>query len=489
MRFSTTHGWTMALSVIVGMSVTGVAGATTYTVGNGKNFASPSLINWSQLRPGDEVVIYPGTYGDDGMGNSLTVSGISGTSVLPITIKAFSTSDRPVFTRGIEVTTSSKYVTIAGFDVSRPAYEQPWAAVVVHGQSSDIKLKDLKVHDSHVGVSVTQAGARNVVESSEVYSNAHHGITAATVSADSSNRSRVSGNYVHDNGGHGIDVTGSYWRIERNAVSNNGLAYGGTSGIHVFSAENNSPSTCAYNEIFYNYAYSQRDSTQADGNGIQVDHFCDYNTVAFNVAWANAGAGISLFVGKGNKIYANTLRGNAADLSRASRTGVWRGEMILGSLATVCANSDTSGNCLSWISNPAGRSSGNIVYDNVVVSLQSGVPAIHATDHFVSPAYNVNNLYPNMYWNVGGGASLQWASQSYFTASQIDTVTGLSAGGNVVELPSFQNVGNPKYGSDGLRLTSKPSKEGWVITPQVQDMLKIYPASGVSYFGAYYTSP
>jgi hypothetical protein len=475
--------------LILGLAHSQVARATTYTVGAGQNFTNPSSINWSQIVPGDTLIIYPGTYGDDGKGNSLTISGVSGTAAAPIKIQAYSTANRPVLTYGIELTNYSKYVYISGMDVSRPASLQAWAAVVVHGQSADTKLTDLKVHNSHVGVSFTQAGARNKIETSEVYSNVHHGITAAPVAGDTGNRSNISGNYVHDNGGHGIDITGSYWRVERNAVAKNGSGYGGTSGIHVFSAQNPATSTCAYNEIFYNYTYGQYDSSQADGNGIQIDHFCDYNTVAFNVAWSNAGAGISLFVGKGDKIYSNTLRGNATDLNRLSQPGVWRGEMILGSLENVCANSDTAGTCLSWITAQAGRSSDNAIYDNVIVSIQNSVPAINATPDFINPSRNTNNLYPNMYFNTGSGSDLRWGSQDYYTAAQIDTATNLAGGGNIVESPYFFDITNPKYGNDGLKLTKKPSKEGWVISPQVADMKFALPVTGSSYFGAYYTNP
>lgn len=476
-------------AVSLALSLAQAASASTYTVGPGQNFPTPAAIDWSRISPGDEIVILAGTYGNDGKGNSLTIDGVSGTPSSRIVIRAASTANRPVFTQGIEVTTSSRYVTLSGFDVSRPA-TQPWAAVVVQGQSSDIRLSDLKVHDAFVGVNFAHAGVRNVIDSSEIYGNVHQGIgvTGTPAGADASNRSRISGNYVRDNGGHGLEITGSYWRVERNAVARNGSGYGGTSGIHVFSDADNSPSTCAHNEIVYNYAFAQQDDSQADGNGIQIDHFCDDNVVAFNVAWSNAGAGISLFAGKRNHIYANTLRGNATDQNRAP-AGAWRGELILASAENVCGNSDLSGNCLYWLYAPAGRSSGNVIYDNIVVSLQNAVPAIHATRDFVNPSRNTNHLYPNMYFNMGSGPALRWGSQDYFSAAQIDTVTGLSSGGNIVELPSFLDVTSPHYGADGLRLTAKPGNEGWVVLPQVKDMSGAYPVSGSSYYGAYYRSP
>lgn len=464
------------------------AHATTWTVGSGKNFATPETIDWTKVKPGDTVLIYPGTYGSTkGTGNSMTLNGVVGSASLPITVKAYSTA--PVLSSGINITGSTQYVTIAGLDVTRNALLYKYAAIVVQGNAHDVTLSQLKVHNAYVGIGFSGAGLRNRIEASEVYSSSTNGIGldayASTAIPDDANRSVLSGNNIHDNGGHGVEILSSYWRVEKNVVTNNGKRYGGTSGIHLFSrADVPGAVDCDRNVIVYNYVSLQHDTQAADGNGIQIDNFCDYNTVAWNVLWNSDGAGFSLLDGAYNQIYANTSYRNA----RASKSsGVVRGELIFTAYANLCSNPNVDS---KYCNVPAGRSSNNVIYDNLTYSDQAAVPAIITNTEFTDPSRNSNAFYPNLYWNsASGGTMLSWQGKACNTAASIDSVTGLSAqgGGNLVELPKFVNTAAPGKGSDGLRLSAQPSNQGWVINPPQPDMLGTMPSSGIAWYGAYYT--
>jgi hypothetical protein len=470
------------------------AWATTYTVGAGQTFATPELIAWSSIHPGDTIVIYPGTYPSLlGTGNSMLLNGVVGTAANPITVEGSSVSNPPKLDGGLLIAGRSQYVNINNLDISRNASTQQYAAVVVQGKSSNIVLTGLNVHDSYVGVQFTQAGLQNTLQNSQVFNNVMHGITPGpsdpSLVPDANHQSYILNNAIHDNGSHGIELTGPFWTVQKNRISHNGISSSGTSGIHVYSTPVVSGvHTCNDNTVSYNYVTTQQDPNGVDGNGIQIDDFCDFNRVAFNVVWANAGAGISVLDAQGNTIVANTSYSNATDTRRAvTFPGVFRGEIILGSMANLCANPYV---LASQCNVASGQSSGNVVYDNIVVSGQSNVPGV-----LVSPdaaVKNTNYLYVNLYYNLGSsstGVQLLWDQVPYYTANTINSVTGQAnrGGGNLVELPAFLNTA--AIGSDGLNLLKRPSNEGWVVKPMVTDILGALPVAGVSYYGAYYKAP
>ncbi len=468
-------------------------GATVFTVGPDKTFATPEQIEWSEVHPGDTVIIFPGTYPSLlGTGNSMVVNGVMGTAAKPITVEASSATNIPKLDAGIVITGGSQYVTLINLDVSRPITQQ-YAAVVVQGKAAHIVLSGLKVHNSFVGVEFTGTGLQNALQQSQVYSNLNHGVTAAPPDtafvADAGHRSLMTANVIHDNGAHGIEITGSYWTVEHNHLTHNGGSVHGTSGIHVYSTTDVSgPYECNHNVISYNYVTSQQDLDGTDGNGIQVDDFCDYNTMSFNVVWANAGAGISVLDSLGNTVFANTSYSNATDTGRVQKyPGVFRGEIILGSMANLCSNPFV---LHSQCQVPAGRSSDNVVQNNLVVSGQIAVPGV-----FVSPdavTRNTNYIYQNMYYNLGSGTTgikLFRNDVPHYTAATIDAATGQShrGGGSLVETPYFTAAAAPA--TDGLELSKKPSLDGAIVTPAAPDMRGVLPAAGNSRFGAYYKAP
>jgi uncharacterized Zn-binding protein involved in type VI secretion len=469
------------------------AQATIFTVGSGQTFATPERIVWSKIHPGDTVLIDPGTYPSLlGTGNSMAVDSVVGTAAKPITVRGSDAANPPKLDAGIVVAGGSQYVQIGDLDVSRDAKTESYGAVVVQGKSAHIVLSGLKVHDSFVGIEFVAAGLGNEVLQSQVYGNVQHGITAGPPDAsfvpDANHRSFITDNAVHDNGAHGIEITGPDWAVEHNRLSNNGGSVHGTSGIHLYSPSGVSGTYgCSENLVSYNFVTGQRDVDGTDGNGIQIDDFCDDNEVSFNVVWANAGAGISVLDGKGNVVRANTSYSNATDLGRAKKLpGVFRGEIILGSMADLCANPFVPA---SECHVAAGRSSGNVVANNIMVSGQSAVPGLFVSDDAVRR--NKNVIDQNMYDNLGSGrgVELSWDAAAYDTETSIDAITGQASrgGGSLVGKPAFLDAANPTGG--GLELSAKPGADGSAALPAAVDMSGRQAEAGDSYFGAYYTAP
>ena len=469
------------------------------TLVNGRTYSLAG--KWSFMQPGDVLVIYPAASpvgwlptGALSGASALKIDGARGTPAAPI--KVMGAANQVVkLAQGLNITGGSQYVQVSGLDITDPRSGQH--AVVMDSGISDIVLKSNRIHDAaQNGLNIAPStGPRVVIGPDNVLTgNRGNGAAIGASGLDPSTgalSSYFTGNTVSGNGRHGVSSEASYWSIERNQVLGNGLAVGGTSGIHLFSAKDNASADCDGNLVIYNYVNGQQDSSQADGNGIQVDHFCDNNIVAFNVAWGNAGAGISLLVGRGNYIVANTVGGNATDTNRLRFAGVFRAEIGLVSSTSVCYNSDDAGQCMGWLPVPPGRSGGNFIYGNLIYSTQAAVPSIGATTDFSDPARHANSLYPNLFFNGGGGANLLWRGVGYSTAADIDRVTGMTAygGGNAVEVPAFANPAAPGKGSDGLRLLKRPSKLGWSISPDTPDLLGKLPYTGGGQFGAYYSPP
>jgi len=469
------------------------ASATVFTVGADKTFATPEQIDWREVHPGDTVVIFPGTYPSRlGTGNSMVVNGVIGTAAKPITVEASSPTNMPKLNAGIEITGGSQYVTIKNLNVSRPVTQQ-YAAVVVQGKAAHIVLSGLEVHNSYVGVQFTETGLQNVLQESQIYDNVQHGVTAAPPNTafvpNAAHSSLMTGNTIHDNGAHGIEITGPYWNVEHNHLTHNGGAVHGTSGIHVYSTTDVAGTYgCNHNTISYNYVTSQQDLDGTDGNGIQIDDFCDDNSIAFNVVWANAGAGISILDAMGNTVFANTSYKNATDTGRVHKyPGVFRGEIILGAMDDLCSNPDV---LPAHCEVPAGRSSDNLVENNLVVSGQSDVPGVFVSSDAVKR--NTNYIYENMYHNLGSsttGIELLWDYVPHYSAATIDEATGQSrrTGHSLVETPDFIAAATP--GTDGLALSRKPSLDGAIVTPAAHDIRGVLPEAGDSRFGAYYKTP
>lgn len=489
-----------ALLMLAGMATT--AQATTWIIkpdctGLAHCFTHPqALYNWSAIAPGDVVQIAPDSAGTGWVSRvpgaaALSLDLARGTAGLHITVTAVGGAK---VLQGVNVA-RSQFVDLVGLDVSENRSGGN-AAITLQAGSADITVQASRIHDAvgH-GVNVTStAGSRlHIGPDNGIYNNQYNGVNIEASGLDAANAepsigSDVYRNVISANGLHGVDVSASHWRVAQNQVLVNGLRAGGSSGIHLYSRSDQEGADCDANEVTYNHVTGQRDSTLYDGNGIQSDHFCDRNIIAFNVVWANAGAGISLIAGRGNIVAMNTLYNNATDQNRAS-TPALRGELIVASWADFCWNGYIDAASCKL---PPGRSNGNLIFDNLIHSNQARVPALLLNAEAVDASRgNTQAIYPNLLFNSVGGANLRWNERDYTNAADIDRITGLSAygGGTMVEPPAFVDPNSPGPGAHGLRLKAMPSLQAWVLPAQMPDMQGKFAGPGAAYVGAYYTLP
>ena len=461
--------------------------------GTGYSLSDIEFTLKSQIKPGDVVLIAAGTYDLELGESSLVLQGFNGSADKPIVFKGEFESATPILKEGVNIN-NSHHIALHNLNIIRNT-RRDVAAVVVQGGSSYVRLAHLNVHDSHIGVSFSDPAKGNSIRYSHLFRNDYYGI-ASNISSGAKANNKPSGesdasvieyNQVEENGSHGIDLESSYWRVRNNRVVNNGHAYGGTSGIHLFTAKDRSRDDpgCGRNEIIYNYVSGQKDSKLFDGNGIQIDHYCDDNLVAHNVVKNNDGAGIALFIGRNNTIVSNTVYHNAVDKSRITRGGgAERGEIILSSQAYECIHTDGKCTQEELIPVAANRSSDNKIYDNIAVSAQADVPAIYVTEDFKNPARNTNHLYVNWYRNDAEGAPLRWGYESTWD------IDGKTVSGNVLAPVTFKDTTLDDAAGFQLLKFAPNDNFGWAPEQRRPDMGQRFPLvdgqGKTSYWGAYY---
>lgn len=208
-------------------------------------------------------------------------------------------------------------------------------------------------------------------------------------------------------------------------------------------------------------SYANADKVAVDGNGIEVDQWCDGNTVAYNVVWGNDGAGVIVYDGSNNTIEGNTAYGNGLD---PGHTHVALGQIIV---------SGTS----------AATASGNHVWNNLAASTLAGVPAMYADSRAVSGG---NTIGPNLFWNSAGGTLLRWTDSATAQATAlIDAATGTA--GSLAAAPAFADAAHPL--TNGLHLSAAPALASATPIASDVDFLGTAVQAGWAFFGAYYTAP
>lgn len=425
-----------------------VVGSATLPAG-ATRVASLAAVPWATLPAGSEVLVSPGTW------SGVTTITSVGTAAAPIVVTAADTANPPVLSNSVDFQ-GAAYVQVSHVTVQSPAF----AGFVIRLGSNHISVTDAIISHAPLGISITDAAGtghrllRNLISDSTT-----HGISV-DLNADPAERTLIEHNTIVRSGQHGMEIRASHYEIEHNLVSASGQASGGTSGIHLYSGSSAEDSGDD-NLVRWNMSYANKDTVAVDGNGIEVDQWCDGNTVAYNVAWGNDGAGIIVFDGSDNVVEGNTAYGNGLD---PSRTHVALGQLIVSgtSAATV---------------------TGNHVWNNLAASTLAGVPAIYIDSRAVSGG---NTVGPNLYANAAGGTLLRWTdSATRQTATLIDATT--ASVGNVTGVPAFADMANPL--ADGLRLTAQPARPRTAPAAGDVDFLGTAVQAGWSFLGAYWTSP
>lgn len=357
----------------------------------------------------DPASIGPGTVIelDDGVYSEALVLPFQGTAEKPIVIKA-APGARPTFGQSVLVA-GAAYLRLEGIEVvgsKTPAF-------AIREGSHHVTISGCKVDGAALGIWITQgAGVANRIENNTVQNCATHGIAIDRVNARKDEETIIIGNQVSGNGQHGIEVNGSWYIIEGNEVFGNGKSAPGTSGIHVF-AKDAKEDAGDHNVIRYNVTYRNRELDGPDGNGIQLDQWCDYNEVYYNIAFENDGAGVNLFDAAHAKVFNNTLYGNCRN---PNRNRPYQAELLLAGDSRVDLTNDL------------------VAANNIVVATGTGVSALFVDN---LTANNVLSIHHNLLFHANGGSLYSWAGKTGGEIMQLPQTSGNKAHDNIVGDPMF----------------------------------------------------
>ncbi len=410
-----------------------------------RTVARLSDVAFASLGPGSSVLIRGGSHRDP------VFIGARGSADAPVTVMA-TAGTAPLLTDSV-VFENAAYVTVIGLSV-RGAKN---SGFIIRRGSSHVTVSGSTVAESGLGVWIGDgAGAGHRIIGNILDRNQTHGIAVDVINAPPDDPSYILANTVTGNGIHGMEINGSGYVIEGNRVSGNGTAMSGTSGIHVY-ARDAAQDAGDRNVIRYNIVTDQRETTGQDGNGIQIDQWCDGNTVAFNVAAVNDGAGINLFDAASNVVINNTLSGNMRD---PGGRHVYRGEIVLASDYTKAID----------------RTSGNTVLNNIALATRPGVAAIVVE---ATTTDNGNAIGPNLLGSTAGGPLYRWGA----TTDAGGTLPLNARAPDLAGVPSFVDPARPMAG--GLALTAAPARAGIALGATRDITGRPYAAGEAPTFGAY----
>jgi parallel beta-helix repeat protein len=315
---------------------------------------------------------------------SFTVSA-QGSASLPILVSTYGSGAAPIVIGSISLS-GAAYVTVQGFTLT----QSPYAAIMIQGGSHHVTVRGNTLSNSSMGIWAGNAQGNIVIEDNLIYGHSNDGIAVNDNNAVGQ-ECYITGNTIHSNNVHGIEIMAERYIIERNIVYNNGLTTAGTSGIHVFSGGpangQGNLNTGNYNRIAYNVTYGNREFFQQDGNGIQLDQYTHDNLVYRNLSYQNDGAGISLFDAFNNTIQENITFGNTRD---PNRTHAYHGEILIASMDST-----------------VNSSYGNKILGNEFLSTLPGSYAIMIDSLSANRGQTFSG---NHFYNTSGGSIFWWAA-------------------------------------------------------------------------------
>ena len=297
-------------------------------------------VPWATLPAGSEVLVSPGTW------SGVTTITSAGTKAAPIVVTAADPANPPMLTNSFDFQRAA-YVHVSHVTVQAPTY----AGFVIRLGSHHIWVTDSTINHAPMGISITgAAGTGHQLLRNTIADSASQGISV-DVNADPAERTLIQHNQILRSGQHGMELRGSHYQVEYNTVTASGQASSGTSGIHLFSAASSEDSGDD-NLVRWNMSYANVDGSAVDGNGIEVDRWCDNNVVAYNVTWGNDGAGVILYDGSNNQVYGNTAYGNGLD---PGHTHVALGQIVVSGTAAATARATACGTTWRRPRSPACR--------------------------------------------------------------------------------------------------------------------------------------
>ncbi len=330
--------------------------------------------------PGDHIRFRRGRVWE---GEFLLITG-EGRADSPIVYEAYGSGEPPKILGGGVNIDGASYIVLTAFEVEGGDY----AGVALQNGAQHIVVSGTRLHHNAAGIWMGNGvGMHNHLISNVIYLNRGHGIAVDSVFCVPGEETIIAANEVYSNTWHGIELSGNYHIVERNLVHGNGANPDGTddmighSGIHLFSRyhESDPDQGCDHNVIRGNLVYGtlDRNAEATDGNGIQMDMWCDDNRVYNNVAWGNDGPGIIIYGGSRNWVFHNTLYGNGLHLgNRWARTQL----MVASSDEVVAAD--------------------NLIVNNIALSTYTETYAVFIGE---TSAALSNVFSHNLYFNAAGG--------------------------------------------------------------------------------------
>lgn len=337
--FPVSLGGALGRSLLLGLSLLcGVpAFAQTIEVGPGRAIRTPSAVPWASLKPGAQVVISAGTYTEP------LLIGSQGSAAQPIVVRG----EGAVIIENSILLEGARHVVLRNLQIQNAQH----SGVIIRRGASFNTVENSVVRNSGLGIWIGDgAGGGHRLLNNTLHDTRTHGIAIDVVNAPAGEETLIAGNRIYRNVMHGMEINGNRYIIENNVVWENGIGLSGTSGIHVF-AKDPAQGTGRFNIIRYNTVSGQKETTGQDGNGIQLDQWCDDNQVYFNVTFANDGAGIVLFDAANNIVANNTMYDNMRD---SGRKHAYKADFVIASDYTKNVN----------------HSFGNVVRNNVVYTVR-----------------------------------------------------------------------------------------------------------------------
>jgi parallel beta-helix repeat protein len=390
------------------------AWAETVHVGKGRTVSSLADVKWASLKPGDKVIVGPM------ISDSVVVVTAQGSAANPIIVRS-AKGAQPIVENSI-VVQGSRHIVFDGLTVRNAKH----SGFILRRGAEDITIRNSVVYDSGLGIWIGD-GAKDDhrLLNNVLFRNKTHGIAIDVINSRKGHETLISGNHVFRNGIHGMEINGNRYIVEHNVVYENGQSMSGISGIHTYAR---SPDQNAgdYNIIRYNISFGNIDREGQDGNGIQLDQWCDHNQVYYNVAFGNDGAGINIFDGADNTVFNNTLYDNMQD---PGGTHAYKAELVVASDFTK--NIDHTVN--------------NRIFNNIIYATNKKAVAMLVDKLSVDNNLTISN---NLLYHLRKGANLwSWAAKKGNGINAWNNLVGVE---NFHTDPLFFNPFLPER--DGLRL-------------------------------------
>jgi hypothetical protein len=294
--------------------------------------------------------------------------------------------------RGFGIWASSKsYITIDGLTLIGTNAKLIQFNTVVEGVT--VKNCNMSYNGAEGGIMYnTRSGGSNVIDSNTI-----HDIALSCIGikdyggsgSGSGTESYIRNNLVYNCGNSGIFVRGNYQIIENNIIHDTGNTEAEMHALHIYSGSPGEGSG-DNNIMRYNWIYNSitAPAVGKGGNAFEIDLWCDYNEISYNIAFNNDGSGLANYGASYTKVFNNVFYENLQSDSMNTYAEV----KFIGTAADPSTNWEFKNNIAQ-----ATRADIYAIYVDEFTYDQS--PTITNNDYYTT----ATNWY---FWNNAGGNNL-----------------------------------------------------------------------------------